>query len=615
MQLLNNSNIDLEKRNKNTSEIIVNMENNLLEMIKEYDFSDIFRDCLSQVNSKINDFTGELFSNLINLINKVYINFTIILDDVKNNKYEIFLKIREITKNEYINYINAMNDNLANFTKVTLLFLDRIEEEVENITKFEKIDFLFDILDNIYECKLLINQFSKNLFKSVEKGILSFKTDIFEFKELIIGDLLYITDYLSVNINKNTILIKSFDEQTRKDLTFKLRSFNEISKLILDLLISNINNDYNNEMSIDNIQSIKFDIDLKSKNYYIQIEQKSDYTIQKIKEKINYIKLYEIYTDNLDMINNIHNKTMIELINIMNRDFMKNVINLKPEYLNKSNDIYIKKSNLFNISKSIVEEINKEINELNKYIKDYVNIYKEENIYDMQVFLFKINNLFLQNETEFLLAQLKNEFIHTVQMHLDRINYNYELAMNYLKQLRSGINSRGGDAWIGTGFYKRYQQFIAYFLEYVSNSNSDEIYNNLEYNFFQIRDKIFNFMKQKLLGIKTYYFGNEIYKEHFFFINRINLEINSIIEKINEFFNKEKFEIFKASLLAYSLDTIQKYNEKKQNEMANLYDSIYKKSNGFYNTNADYFYRKKTFWSWLTRKKKKNIYIYLLIKI
>jgi hypothetical protein len=77
MQLLDKSNKDLEKRNKNTSEVIINMENNLIEMIKDYDFSDIFRDCLSQVNSKINDFTGEIFSNLINLINQVYINYTI----------------------------------------------------------------------------------------------------------------------------------------------------------------------------------------------------------------------------------------------------------------------------------------------------------------------------------------------------------------------------------------------------------------------------------------------------------------------------------------------------------------------------------------------------------
>ena len=608
MQLLDISNKDLEKRNKNITEMIINMESNLIEMIKPYDFSDILRDCLSQLNSKLANFTGDIFNNLIDLINKVYINYTIILDDVENNKYEIFSKIREITKKEYINYINEMINNLGNFTDATLLFLDKIEEEVENITKFEKIDFLYDILDNIYECKLLLNQFSKNLFKAIEKGILSFKADIFDFKELIIGDLLYITDFLSININKNSILIKSLDEKTRKDLTFKLRSFGDIVKLILDLLISNINYDYKMEMSLDNIDSIKYDVNLKSKDYLEQIEEKSNSTIEKIKEKIDYIKLYELYTENLDMINNIHNKTIIELIYTLNQDFITKVINFKPEYLNKNSDIYIKKSNLFNISKLIVEELNKEINEINKYIKVFSNNYKEKNIYNMQYNLYKINNLFLENETDFLLNQLEYEFKHTIQMHLDRIDYNYKLAMDYLNELKRSLKGRDWNAWIGKGFFKRYQNFIVKFTKYVSSSNSDVIYNNLEYNFFKIRDKIYNFMRTKILSINTYYFKNEIYQENFFFINRINLELNSIIEKINKSFNKERFSLFKALLLKNSLNTIKKYNDKKNNKMVDLYNSIFKKSNGLYDSNKDYIYKKRTFWTWLTKRYKTKKY-------
>ena len=301
------------------------------------------------------------------------------------------------------------------------------------------------------------------------------------------------------------------DEKTRKDLTFKLRSFGDIVKLILDLLISNINYDYKMEMSLDNIDSIKYDVNLKSKDYLEQIEEKSNSTIEKIKEKIDYIKLYELYTKNLDMINNIHNKTMIELIYTLNQDFITKVINFKPEYLNKNSDIYIKKSNLFNISKLIVEELNKEINEINKYIKVFSNNYKEKNIYNMQYNLYKINNLFLENETDFLLNQLEYEFKHTIQMHLDRIDYNYKLAMDYLNELKRSLKGRDWNAWIGKGFFKRYQNFIVKFTKYVSSSNSDVIYNNLECNFFKIRDKIYNFMRTKILSINTYYFKNEIY--------------------------------------------------------------------------------------------------------
>ena len=87
-----------------------------------------------------------------------------------------------------------MIDILGIFHNSTLLFLEDIQNEIENLTKIEKIDFLYDILDSIYDCKLILKQFNKNLFKSIEKGIVVFQSDINEFTENIIGDLLYITD-------------------------------------------------------------------------------------------------------------------------------------------------------------------------------------------------------------------------------------------------------------------------------------------------------------------------------------------------------------------------------------------------------------------------------------
>ena len=129
--------------------------------------------------------------------------------------------------------INKMIDNLDSFSNATLLFLKKIEEEIDKTEKFEKIDFLYDILDNIYECKLILNQFNKNLYKAIEKGILSFKTDINDFKESIIGDLLYITDFLSININKNNLLKQAYDEEERNELTIKLRNFRNMVQYIL----------------------------------------------------------------------------------------------------------------------------------------------------------------------------------------------------------------------------------------------------------------------------------------------------------------------------------------------------------------------------------------------
>ena len=225
IKLLYNSNCELKNRNKNTIEIIIGLENNLLGLLNEYDYSDIFNSCLEKVNSELSNFTSELFDELINLINNIYENFNQILKDVKKSKYDIFLEIRKVTKNEYINYIYSLINDLEIFSNATLLFLEQIGNEVNNIKKFEKMDFLYGILDNIFEAKLLLKQFNKNLYKAIEKGIISFGSDIEQFIEQIIGDLLYITDFLYLNINKNIIIKTAYDEKTLNNLAFKLKNF------------------------------------------------------------------------------------------------------------------------------------------------------------------------------------------------------------------------------------------------------------------------------------------------------------------------------------------------------------------------------------------------------
>ena len=105
--------------------------------------------------------------------------------------------------------------------------------------------------------------------------------------------------------------------------------------------------------------SIKTTSEEKAKENLNQVTQNSDAVIVKIKEKLVNIDLFDSYTENIDFINNENNKTMIEFIELMNKDFIKKLINLEPEYLNKNNDIYKKKEDLFKISKLIADDIKK----------------------------------------------------------------------------------------------------------------------------------------------------------------------------------------------------------------------------------------------------------------
>ena len=295
IQLLHKTNLDLKERNKNISQIIINLEINILDSFKEYDYSNSFNECLVKVSEQLKSFASDLFDKLIILINNLYENYIYIFDEIKNDKYEVFKQIMKITKNEYMNYINEMGNKLEQFSKETLLFLNSIEKEVTSLEKIEKIDFLYDILNNIYESKLLLIQFNSNLFKAIEKGILTFKTNINEYKETLIGDLLYITDFLSVNIVKNEIIIRTYDEKTLKDLSIKLKNFRNIIQNILDDLIKNINSDYEFEMSQDN-NSIKILSESKAIEQYNKIDKNSNNLVNKIKNKIEFNDLYEIYS-------------------------------------------------------------------------------------------------------------------------------------------------------------------------------------------------------------------------------------------------------------------------------------------------------------------------------
>ena len=376
--LINQTNNELIQRNKKYLEIILEFEKNFTHFFEKYcDYSNLFNESLNSMYNQVQNFSGEFFYQLIDLINRVYNNYSIILEDVKLGEYDFISKIRNITKDEYIKYIYNQLETLEIFENKTLLFLDNLENELYNIKDFQ-VDVLYDIIDSISDSKQIFKKFNKNLFESIEKGILKFKCDINDHIDNIIGEFLFITEFLSVNINKNEIFIRAIDEETRKEVAIKLKNFRIMVNSIIDLLNSNINDDYEKEMNLLNNESIKFISIEKAFKFLTDIENESDHLIKNIKSKINNFNNYELYSENLNIINDINNKTIIEYIN----DFYKNVIyqmkNIKPEYLNKTSDIHKNQKLLFNLAKNITNIINTEIKEINEYIFTYTKNYIEK---------------------------------------------------------------------------------------------------------------------------------------------------------------------------------------------------------------------------------------------
>ena len=189
ISLLYQSNNNLNNNNKKYGDVIIEIEKNVSNLFDKYfDYSGIFTDSLDNLYFQVSNFTGQFLTDLITLIDEVHSNYTIIFLKGMNDSYEFINEIREITKDAYIEYIHRMVNNLNLFNNQTLSFLDNIKEETEKIEIFQ-IDLLYDIIDLIYDAKIIFRDFNKNLFKAIEKGILTFKYDIKDQIEMIIGEL------------------------------------------------------------------------------------------------------------------------------------------------------------------------------------------------------------------------------------------------------------------------------------------------------------------------------------------------------------------------------------------------------------------------------------------
>ena len=542
--LLKQSNLDLKERNKKYIDVIINIENNISNFFKDYDYSGIFQDSLENLYKQVGNFSGEVFNELIDLINRIYDNYTEILNKTINNEYEFINEIMLITREEYIQYIYNMIDIIENFENTSMIFLENVEEELNNLTSFQ-IDLLYDTIDIIYDTKLIFKQFNKNLFKSIEKGILSFKYDLNDFIDEIMGDSLYILDFLSININKNDLIKKAIDYNIRMNTSSNLKKMKDIINFILEKIVTNINNDYESQMNSDNKNGIKNYSLQKQNEFLTNIEEGSNKLIKNIKSKIKNIELYELYSENIDNINNIINKTISEYINDIYNHIISNSLNIKQEYLDEESNLIKNRKILFELSEDIVKQINLEINEIDKYISHYTNDFIDENIYKIYYDIYHFKSFFDNNEIKnlfnkyiIMFNKLTEEKIKEIK---NIIDYNFNLATDVLKEQENFFKIKYKEINFCNGFINRYNDYKAKFNELLSLIYKPDFSDLLKKYFFKLRDDIINFIEKKTNSLNKFYFNIKLYDQNFYFIESIRNEISQIIKNIDTYFNEIYF--------------------------------------------------------------------------
>ena len=601
IELILDTNQNIKKKSNEYIEPIIEMEKNTTKLISEFDdFSNILRGPLNNMYNEIKNFTSGLFNELIDLIKNIHQNYTLILNNIIKDKYEIFNEIRKITKNEYINYINNMINNLENFYNDTLKFLNDIRNELSNINDFQ-IDVLYDIIDSINDSIELFEQFNKKLFLSIEKGIITFKFELINFIENLIGDLLYITDFLSCNINENEFIVKSLDEHTRNESILLLKDFRNIINIIVDLLINNIQKDYESEVSLDNDYSIKFKSIEKVEQYISEIKSTSSDLILEIKKNINFIEKYEIYSNNIDIIDTINNKTLSEFSSNFYK-CLKNIIDIKPEFYNNENsEILLNKKKSFDVVNDIQKTLNKEIMELNEYIKKYSENYFKKNLFNMHTNIHYFRKSFFNNEMSFLLNEFEKLVNYSIiVLFKENIKHNFDLGIQYLNdELGLMKFNAGRDKWhyfATTGFIGRVNKFYEIFEDYLALTESEEYLLLLEKYFYKIRNDILGFIDKKIKSINEYYFNTDLYNNNFYYIKQCSDEIYKISDNINNYFNSLNLDArIKLNALELSANTLVEYNNNLTDIFTNIYSDVMSRGTGSPRSRNEDF----EWWNWI----------------
>ena len=614
--LINNSLENLIKRSENYAEIILNLENNISEMLSGknlYDFSKLLKSPLDEMYIKVKNFTNILFRDLILLIEQSHKNYTLLQTKIKNDNLNSLKQIKEITKNEYIEYINSSINNLEIFSNKTLEYLRILENLTKNITSFT-IDILYDIIDNIEEAEIIFKNFCYFLFNSISKGIKFFKNKLNYHIEETIGELLYIPDFISNGLKNDNLLMNAIDEKKRNSLIIKLKDFRKIINIIINSIIEDISNDYFNEMLNSNPKSAKSLTENESLQLLTNIQNNSFHLISSIKLKILFIEKYELYSFNIDQINNINYNIQNNFYENTYEKIMKEVLNIKPQFLNESSKIIKNKNILFNLSIKIKNVINNEINEINNYIDIYSNKYKDENIYNLSINLYYFSKSFLEKSMKELLNDFFCLINDTISINLKSIiKYNYDLGFQYLNEENELFETYKDELnlWdkamnfilsgklkltITNKFISKSTKFLEYTKNFISLVHSEELLNIFEKYFYHLKDEILNYVKNKLLLINKYYFESEQYSNKFHFISQILSEILRQIDNINKYYNDETFNgKVKLHITTLIQNILIDYDAKLQDSFYTSFQSLMGRSGSIKDKDDDFCWIKRRF--------------------
>ncbi|MFN3412193.1 MAG: SpiroCoCo family coiled-coil protein, partial [Exilispira sp.] len=591
----NKVNISLDNFDDRLEQIKENFnsfENNISQLFneKEKEFEDSILRILKNNEIRIEEKIKSLESirNSINLLHVQLEEKVELFDDTLSSESEKMLE----------NFNKDLLNAFAEKTKKIEEYLLQSEKQLIQVT--QKIDSIQDAVDKIIKAKV----------SDVGKYVTHLEQRIANYQETIYKEIE--KKFTNLDLDARAIVEQSknelsmFNSQSLSEIELKI---DKIEKEIEDILKQQniLKDEYLSKFQSvikENEEKLNYSINSFSEKYQLnlkELEKKLDVDLSNIlAEKENKIKEFETYFSevNQKLINNIQNIT--DGFEKRKEELKENIeqFELKiPQYLDemskKINQYELKINNL--VEMRISEVTQSLLNNQDKYIKDFENIYKEfsdkGNNFIQEIILYK-NNLTAELKN---FNQKKEEVFSELDLIKSYINESLERYDQNIEEKVKEMNIRvsGEIERINNGRIK-VEEYLESFEK--KKKEIDEEINNIKDSIFQNIDKINkenedrilkleNDINQKINETLTKFSSyDQIIEENSRKINEkiVQLEkagedkIESVMQDIIKRMDKEKeYIVFRIPELYKQLEEFESSFEDMKNK-ANLFDDIIK---------------------------------------
>ena len=501
-----------------------------------FNIATLYQEPMNTLFQNIQDFSKGLFDSLSSVIEKGNNEIEEIKDKVDKSSYPTVNKILNEVITQYKNYVQLMKDSIDLFHENGLTFINNINNALEGLTDFS-VDVLYDILDEVEKAKNIYDGFADNLFNAVENGLNNFCDSMYAKVQELLGGALEIVEFIGNAMETNPImkLVVAADQRKRMiELTYLFRK--KINALV-DAIFVKIRETYENQLSSAEQSSLRDELIGKMAEKLRDFNEKTNKMLTNIRSKIDSILQFEMYLQNLDLLDSIETNIMK-----ITREKFNTVFNEPLEQYKKyfSKDIISTlRETIDNKTQPIITYIQNEATEAFDYMTELFLDYKAQFYYELNGLSEKVISFCrenLQYTYNYFNSLLIN--VETIMKNIMVSNYNY--GKEYIDDVYAIYQRRKQQGWYSYGRTVIYEQTC---IEYTTGTLGlvtclgENLTDILKTEYITIANNVKSFLRSYL----SFDFLDK-YTE-LTYIKQYIEYIYSLDERIDEIFNEDKFEM------------------------------------------------------------------------